>query len=111
MDFQALHEVLLRLATNYRWTWRPSCRHLLMSLPGADPAQHPLQAVSGLSEEQIQQLLDDDEFMSEVIKESASLAELVIESPRPSPISHPNSGSAFLLGSTQVVSVFWRETS
>ena len=81
MDSPALREVLLRLATNYRWTWRLSCRRLLMSLPGADPAQHPLQAVSGLSEEQIQQLLDDEVFMSEVIKESASLAELVIEAP------------------------------
>ncbi len=81
MDSPALREVLRRLATNYRWTWKPSCRHLLMSLPGADPAQHPLQAVSGLGEQQIQQLLDDDEFMSGVIKESANLAELVIESP------------------------------
>ena len=81
MDFQALHEVLLRLATNYRWSWTPSCRKLLMSLPGADPAQHPLEAVSGLSKEQIKQLLGDDEFMSQVIRESASLAELVIESP------------------------------
>ncbi|MFV1961417.1 MAG: alpha-glucan family phosphorylase [Acidimicrobiia bacterium] len=81
MDSQALHDVLLRLATNYRWTWTPSCRNLLMSLPGADPAQHPLEAVSGLSEEQLCQLADDEEFVSEVFKESAGLAEAVIESP------------------------------
>jgi alpha-glucan phosphorylase-like protein len=81
VDFQDLRDVLLRLAANYRWTWTPSCRNLLMSLPGADPTQHPSQAVSGLSELQIQRLVDDDQFVAEVIREAASLDALVVESP------------------------------
>ncbi len=80
MDSRALREVLLRLATNYRWTWTPSCRNLLMSLPGADPDQHPLEAVSGLRESQLRQLVEDDEFMSVVREESADLAGHVLDS-------------------------------
>ena len=79
MDIQALREALLRLATNYRWTWAPSCRNLLLSLPGVEPARHPLEAVASLSDEQMKQLVDDDEFMSQVIEESASLAEIVVD--------------------------------
>jgi len=80
VDSRALHEVLWRLAANYRWTWRPSCRRLLMSLPGADLGQHPLDAVSGLSEAQLRQLADDDIFMSEVLSEASSLTQVGIES-------------------------------
>ena len=81
MDSRALHEVLWRLAANYRWTWRPSCRRLLMSLPGADPGQHPLDALSGLSEAQLRQLADDDIFMSEVLNEASSLTQVGGEPP------------------------------
>jgi starch phosphorylase len=51
-----------------------------MALPGADPDQHPLEAVSGLSEFQLHQLADDDEFMTVVLEESAGLARDVIDS-------------------------------
>ena len=72
LDPQALREALRRFATNYRWTWTPSSRELLESLPGADPALHPLETVSKLSDEQLDRLLADDEFVSSLLAESGN---------------------------------------
>lgn len=79
MDPHALSEALLRLATNYRWTWRKSCRLLLQSLPGADPEVHPLNTVKGLSAMQLDQLAADEEFISAVGEEITSLGDLIID--------------------------------
>ena len=76
MDSQALREALHTLAANYRWTWTPSCRDLLASLPGADPGRHPVEAVSGLEDGQVDRLLADGEFMAELLAESENLVDL-----------------------------------
>lgn len=66
LDSQALRESLHRLASNHRWTYVSSCRKLLESLPGHTPGQHPVQVVAGLSQEQLDELLTDDQFVDNV---------------------------------------------
>jgi starch phosphorylase len=64
LDSSALHDALHWLAANLHWTWTPSCRRLLESLPGAEPGLHPVQVVAGLSPELIAGLLADEQFMA-----------------------------------------------
>ena len=76
LDRNAIKELLLRLAANYRWTWRRSCRDLLISLPGAGADVHPLQTVNGLRNDDIDRLLADDDFVATVMAEADSLDQL-----------------------------------
>jgi starch phosphorylase len=73
LDSPALHEALHRLAANHRWTWTPSCRDLLFSLPGAAPNRHPVSVVSDLSHEQLDDLLGDVGLIERVSLEIADL--------------------------------------
>jgi starch phosphorylase len=73
LDSPALREALHRLAANHRWTWAPSCRHLLFSLPGAEPDRHPVRVVSDLSPDQLDGLLEDGELGERVAAELADL--------------------------------------
>lgn len=73
MEVQALHETLVQLATNYRWSWKTSCGDLLMSVPGADSAIHPLQTIRALDTEQLIHLGADDAFLDSVIREADDL--------------------------------------
>ena len=73
LDSPALHEALHRLAVNHRWTWTPSCRDLLFSLPGAAPTRHPVSVVSDLSHEQLDDLLGDVGLIERVSLEIADL--------------------------------------
>jgi starch phosphorylase len=78
MDSSTVRENLKRLAANYRWSWTPSSWDLLMSLPGADPGDHPVGVVSALSDDEVEGLLADDEFVTRLIVESDTLDELVV---------------------------------
>jgi glycogen phosphorylase len=73
LDSIALREGLHRLALNHRWTWTPSCRQLLLSLPGATADLHPVVVVSRLSGEQLDALLADLDFMSRYTEETDDL--------------------------------------
>jgi starch phosphorylase len=73
LDSTALREALRRLAANHRWTWAPSCRQLLASLPGATPGRHPVQVVSDLSPEHLDRLLAHGDFMAGLSTEIANL--------------------------------------
>jgi glycogen phosphorylase len=73
LDSPALHEALHRLAANHRWTWTPSCRDLLFSLPGAAPGRHPVSVVSDLTSEQLDALLADGGLVESVAAETADL--------------------------------------
>ncbi|HEY4606757.1 MAG TPA: DUF3417 domain-containing protein, partial [Acidimicrobiia bacterium] len=77
MDSPALREALRRLAANHRWTWAPTCERLLFSLPGASPGRHPLSIVSDLADDDLDGLLDDDEFIAGLNREIADLDELL----------------------------------
>lgn len=75
MDSQALRESLYRLASNHRWTYAISCRKLLESLPGHTAGRHPVQVVAGLSQDQLDELLTDDQFVERVRLEINELDE------------------------------------
>ena len=77
MDSQALRESLHRLAANHRWTYASSCRRLLESLPGFAPGLHPVQVVAALSQEQLDQFLNDDQFIERVREEIQKLDEVL----------------------------------
>ncbi len=63
LDSQALRESLHRLAANHRWTYASSCRRLLESLPGFAAGLHPVQVVAALNGDQLEELLEDDQFV------------------------------------------------
>jgi len=73
LDSSALRETLHWLAANHRWTWAPSCRRLLFSLPGARAEKHPVQVVAALTGEQVEALLADNAFMTRVHAEIEDL--------------------------------------
>ncbi len=73
LDSSALRETLHWLAANHRWTWAPSCRRLLFSLPGARAEKHPVQVVAALTGEQVEALLADNDFMTRVHAEIEDL--------------------------------------
>lgn len=77
MDSPALREALHRLAANHRWTWAPSCRDLLFSLPGAGQTRHPVSVVSDLSPGQLDDLLADDEFMERLTGQVETLDQVM----------------------------------
>ena len=81
MEPQTLREKLLRLATNYRWTWTPSCEDLLRSLPGSDVSTHPIETVRGLSDAQIGALTGDVLFRARVDYEISALGDGVASPP------------------------------
>lgn len=73
MDSPALRDALHRLAANHRWTWAPSCRDLLFSLPEAATAKHPVRTVAGLGPEHLDGLLADGAMMERIGIEIADL--------------------------------------
>jgi glycogen phosphorylase len=79
LDSPALHEALHRLAANHRWTWTPSCRELLFSLPGANPTRHPVSVVSDLNPEQLDDLLGDGALVESVSVEIADLDAVLVD--------------------------------
>ncbi|MGA7096333.1 MAG: DUF3417 domain-containing protein, partial [Acidimicrobiia bacterium] len=87
MDSTALREGLHRLAMNHRWTWTPSCRELLLSLPGAIPDVHPVVVVSRLSADQLDALLADTVFMTRYSEEIEDL-DRATGDPRPPRIAY-----------------------
>ncbi len=66
MQPQTLREILLRLATNYRWTWAPACEELLRALPGAARSTHPVETVRDLSNDQLRALVEDEALVTQV---------------------------------------------
>lgn len=77
MDSQALRESLHRLASNLRWTYSASCRRVLESLPGYTPGRHPDRVVGALSQDQLDELLADDEFVERVTNEIQELNDVL----------------------------------
>lgn len=83
MDTPALRESLNRLASNHRWTWSTTCRHLLDSLPGAGANRHPVRVIADLGADQLEDLLADDEFVERVSVELADLGRVLEDVPEP----------------------------
>ncbi len=79
MDSAAIAESLRILAANYRWSWTPSCRAFLSSLPGASPTRHPVDVVADLTPEQLDILAKDHEFFSRLSEELAGLEQSLAE--------------------------------
>jgi starch phosphorylase len=79
LDSPALREALHRLAANHRWTWKPSCRDLLFSLPEAAPGKHPVRAVADLGPGQLDGLLADSGTMERISIEIADLDQALAE--------------------------------
>ena len=77
MDSPALRDALHRLAANHRWTWAPSCRDLLFSLPGAAQSRHPVSVVSDLVPNQLDGLLADGGFMERLTAEVEDLDRVI----------------------------------
>ncbi|HEX5695305.1 MAG TPA: alpha-glucan family phosphorylase [Acidimicrobiia bacterium] len=73
MDPASVSEALHRLAANHRWTWVPSCRRLLFSLPGATPQTHPFSVVKGLTPGQIETIATDPTSTTAIEEELADL--------------------------------------
>ncbi len=73
LDSHGLREALHRLAANHRWTWTPSCRELLDSLPVAGAGRHPASIVAELSQGQLDELLADGGLMVRLAEETADL--------------------------------------
>lgn len=83
MNPPELRRALNRLAANHRWTWTPSCRELLMSLPGASTTKHPCLTVAEISPEHLEELGADSVFIDTVKRETADLDELMAEGVEP----------------------------
>lgn len=66
MDPNSLRDELHQLASNHLWTWQYRTADLLASLPTARADRHPAVAVAGLTDDQLDALLTDDEFASSV---------------------------------------------
>lgn len=88
MDAQALSESLYRLASNHRWTYSKSSRTLLESLPGAAPGKHPVQVVNGLSPDQFDGLLGDDQLIDRVSQEEQTLEQVLGSQAEPPRIAY-----------------------
>ena len=73
MQPKNLRHILLRIATNYRWTWAPSSHDLLRSLPGADESIHPVMTVRELSVDQLAVLAADEALVAEARHEADAL--------------------------------------
>jgi len=80
---ETLGDDLRRLAANYQWTWAPSCRRLLQSLPTAAPGAHPAGAVALLKQAQLEQLAADPSFVARVADETGALEALLEGTPPP----------------------------
>ena len=87
MDSSSLRDSLHRLASNHRWTWAPSCRSLLDSLPTSAADRHPVQAVAALEPHQLETLLSDDRLVERVSLEVNEL-ERALEDPREPEIAY-----------------------
>lgn len=83
MDPRALRTSLGRLAANHRWTWTPSCRELLMSVPRASMSRHPALTVAELRPWQLDELVSDEAFVARVNQELGSLGELMSRAREP----------------------------
>lgn len=77
MDAQSLLGELTRLASNYRWVWKPSTADLLSSLPGASRERHPAAVVADLDWDSLERLLGDDQFVAKVGEELEELDRLM----------------------------------
>jgi len=73
VDRQSIHEGLLRLAANHRWTWTVSARSLLDSLPGFELTRHPYQVVATLNEDHLEALAGDPAFVERLDAELSDL--------------------------------------
>jgi starch phosphorylase len=73
VDRKSLREALTALASNHLWTWQYRTADLLASLPTADPDRHPMQALRELTNDQLDAMLGDDEFVTGVTAQLADL--------------------------------------
>lgn len=73
VDRQTLHDALRTLAANYRWTWTPSTRELLESLPGGRSDRHPVETVAALSEDDLGALSVNEDLVAWAGAEFAAL--------------------------------------
>ena len=87
MSSETLGDDLRRLAANYQWTWAPSCRRLLESLPTASPGAHPAGAVALLEQAQLEELTADPAFVAKVAEETRAL-EALLEGTAPPRIAY-----------------------
>lgn len=83
MDRASVYRDLKRLAANYRWSWTPSSRRLLASLPGGSELQHPALTVAFLIEDDLVRLTGDDVFIARLQAEVADLDALTADAPEP----------------------------
>ena len=77
MDTNALRDKLIRLASNYYWSWSIPARELLESLPGAAADKHPMATVVALTDDHLAELLADNDFVARLIVESEVLDRMV----------------------------------
>jgi starch phosphorylase len=96
LDQSSLRSGLERLATSHVWTWTPSCRDLLDSLPGAG-GRHPCEVVARLDDQQLESLLADGVATSLLADELARLNALGEPSPPRIAYCSPEFGISGLL--------------
>jgi glycogen phosphorylase len=77
VDRSALREALDTLASNHLWTWQYRTADLFASLPTAAADQHPVLAVRALSDDQLDALLGNDEFVAGVSGQRAHLDDVM----------------------------------
>ena len=83
MHLETIRSDLLRVASNYRWTWSQTTRDLLGRLPGAAPGVHPARVVSDLDDEALTEMAGDDDLMRALQEETAILGSLLEGAPAP----------------------------
>jgi starch phosphorylase len=77
VDRTALRESLDALASNHLWTWQYRTVDVFGALPTATADQHPVLAVRLLTDDQLDALLGDDEFVGAVRTQRAHLDEVM----------------------------------
>ena len=77
MDRTALRAALDALATNHLWTWHYRTSDLFSALPTAEVDRHPVQAVTALTDDQLDTLLTNGDFVSAVADQLAGLNETI----------------------------------
>ena len=75
MDARALRESLFTLARDHRWIWHAPNRAILDDLPGHDGKAHPVVAIAGLSDDQLDALAGDIAFVDRVVEATRAGAE------------------------------------
>lgn len=80
MNPEAIRSDLVRLASNYQWTWSVSARSLFDQLPTKSSRSHPLAMVRELNDDHIETLAAANGFLDDLNAEVARLDALLEDS-------------------------------